>query len=926
MPNCGRAVLCRLASADAKTQPGSSVQFGIRGCQTCAPLAAIFRVNVVAYLRFIVSSRRLNGVPCCESCYKACSCLGNDTFRKIKDSVSENTFFQHCRKGYFSRFRIGFQKVVVEAILELCNLVADEMPHVTVTHPDKRRHKKRPKPGAVPVELTSLDSLEVDPTELESREVDTNENDPEEEPGDLEEDHVEEANLFAYLSEELGKDVRNLVKIPAALYNGKRDVYEEFLKRGRLPMTIKYKTFVRYWLKYLWHVIISEWQPFAKCDVCIAFRTALLNETDKVKLEELKSKQEVHRQQVTLARKRLHARECLAKFYPQYFLTVYADGMDIKKSNIPRTRALLTSKSVESSGQPLDTKLLGVQSIGRGFHGFWSYPHFAANNNVTLTCMLEYFAFVVKEEGRLPPFLYIQFDNSGKDNKSVYLLAFVGYLLLLGLTKQVEVHFLPVGHTHSRIDQAFSCINRKLGAEDLLTLDHLIQKVKYLFVSSSCYSAQHTLLSVVDFTKCFNGLVKEFGGHGTVRVGGNKRRLHAFKFVMEGSVPAVLVKEHDESGSLWRGDWKTNKALPIFETLPPLQLELDLAPRRPVKNLEAVRSLVDEVHQIVLGEPLVVETSTYVPTLKWGKVTSNDVGKEDDTDGSVANKLQAKRKEFQSISPFWQWYFLNDKAFWESPLRDKDNPDSCREANAGMFAFPTFSPLYRSSTVSRTEPVQDVNSEALSLSQVLESCSVEAVLSSLPNKVPSVLRKALEETILFETKSRVKENRDDSVIFLYHKSDKPPARCSFNPEVDCLIKQAALLQVGEGSTNNRGWELAIVKSISKSSSGAKVMDVWYLEPVPPENKDRSACWEGNWWERRLTHVKLPVGTSGRTLLWADWERKVEDVMYSFFLTNAKKIPKKLFEVITSQIKRIENKLSGTYQVDELAEEDEVDED
>jgi hypothetical protein len=186
-----------------------------------------------------------------------------------------------------------------------------------------------------------------------------------------------------------------------------------------------------------------------------------------------------------------------------------------------------------------------------------------------------------------------------------------------------------------------------------------------------------------------------------------------------------------------------------------------------------VRSLVDEVHQIVLGEPLVVETSTYVPTLKWGKVTTNDVGKEDDTDGSVANKLQAKRKEFQSISPFWQWYFLNDQAFWESPLRDKDNPDSCREANAGLFAFPTFSPLYRS-TVSRTEPVQDVNSEALSLSQVLESCSVEAVLSSLPTKVPSVLRKALEETILFETKSRVKENRDDSVIFLYHKSDKPP--------------------------------------------------------------------------------------------------------------------------------------------------------
>lgn len=49
--------------------------------------------------------------------------------------------------------------------------------------------------------------------------------------------------------------------------------------------------------------------------------------------------------------------------------------------------------------------------------------------------------------------LYLQADNSGKDNKNKYMLAFLNELIERQVFESIEYSFLMVGHTHTDIDQ-----------------------------------------------------------------------------------------------------------------------------------------------------------------------------------------------------------------------------------------------------------------------------------------------------------------------------------------------------------------------------------------------------------------------------------------------------------------------------------------
>ena len=74
---------------------------------------------------------------------------------------------------------------------------------------------------------------------------------------------------------------------------------------------------------------------------------------------------------------------------------------------------------------------------------------------------------------KLPPRLVLQMDNCGGENKNKFVIAFIGFLVkrkifeqvlfylpcdcvFLYQLMQVEINFLPVGHTHEDVDQFFS--------------------------------------------------------------------------------------------------------------------------------------------------------------------------------------------------------------------------------------------------------------------------------------------------------------------------------------------------------------------------------------------------------------------------------------------------------------------------------------
>lgn len=66
-----------------------------------------------------------------------------------------------------------------------------------------------------------------------------------------------------------------------------------------------------------------------------------------------------------------------------------------------------------------------------------------------------------------------QLDNCFRENKNKYFLSYIEYLIRRGIFDVVEVGFLPVGHTHSDVDKAFSTTADRLRYHDAVTLNNM---------------------------------------------------------------------------------------------------------------------------------------------------------------------------------------------------------------------------------------------------------------------------------------------------------------------------------------------------------------------------------------------------------------------------------------------------------------------
>ncbi|XP_070557874.1 uncharacterized protein [Ptychodera flava] len=73
--------------------------------------------------------------------------------------------------------------------------------------------------------------------------------------------------------------------------------------------------------------------------------------------------------------------------------------------------------------------------------------------------------------------LFTQLDNCYRENKNRYMLSLAHVLVQYKVFDMVDLHFLPVGHTHEDIDQLFSCISRHLKKTNIYTMDDMERAV-----------------------------------------------------------------------------------------------------------------------------------------------------------------------------------------------------------------------------------------------------------------------------------------------------------------------------------------------------------------------------------------------------------------------------------------------------------------
>ena len=76
----------------------------------------------------------------------------------------------------------------------------------------------------------------------------------------------------------------------------------------------------------------------------------------------------------------------------------------------------------------------------------------------------------------LPKKLFLQFDNSAKDNKNRYVMAFCSLLTARRVFKEVTVGFLIVNHTHEDIDAHFSYLSKLLKMKNTYVLADLMKE------------------------------------------------------------------------------------------------------------------------------------------------------------------------------------------------------------------------------------------------------------------------------------------------------------------------------------------------------------------------------------------------------------------------------------------------------------------
>jgi hypothetical protein len=166
-----------------------------------------------------------------------------------------------------------------------------------------------------------------------------------------------------------------------------------------------------------------------------------------------------------------HERIQTCKRQPDECMAIYLDGMDQDKTDIPR----VANQNFKDLADPMKVRLIGGLLYRKEVHPYaFLFPgeKFPCDTNSNLECLRRILSSIGKE--KLPPKLFIQLDNTCKDNKNYYFFRYCAYLVLAGYFVVIEIYFLPVGHTHGQIDQMFSRISVFLRRFPAKTLPELM--------------------------------------------------------------------------------------------------------------------------------------------------------------------------------------------------------------------------------------------------------------------------------------------------------------------------------------------------------------------------------------------------------------------------------------------------------------------
>ncbi len=237
----------------------------------------------------------------------------------------------------------------------------------------------------------------------------------------------------------------------------KKDVYELYeiwvQDHPGCEKAVKYGTFTCLWNEKFPHVTIPIRARFKQCDRCAELKAKYKNAQSKKEREKAREDMKRHRSLVDAERQELKNRIFRARNEPDKYLYVEMDSMDQEKTSLPHYPH--PPKSMDDAGKvKFHVTCARVPSINKIFEYLYT-NNLAHDSNTTVTVLDQVLGEVAKEQKlpdelhvqfkTMPPRLYLQLDNTCRENKNVQMFGYLSTLVKLGVFKRIYVGFLPVG-------------------------------------------------------------------------------------------------------------------------------------------------------------------------------------------------------------------------------------------------------------------------------------------------------------------------------------------------------------------------------------------------------------------------------------------------------------------------------------------------
>lgn len=163
-------------------------------------------------------------------------------------------------------------------------------------------------------------------------------------------------------------------------------------------------------------------------------------------------------------------------------MSIIIDGAD--QAAFGLTHFLSTTKDVR--GRAMKVRFIGVleHAAPRRLQLYTMTEEFPQVDNHIIEIIHRYVNYRAGLLG-IPPVLFVQLDNCTRENKNGFLMSYLKCLVRWGLFEEVNVSFLPIGHTHEDIDQHFSCTSRRLRSNIAITLEDLHEQLRNAYSGHS---------------------------------------------------------------------------------------------------------------------------------------------------------------------------------------------------------------------------------------------------------------------------------------------------------------------------------------------------------------------------------------------------------------------------------------------------------